>query len=178
MIEQIKAAIAEVQQPRSRFQLEKFVVNQHPTVEMQYFQTLIELQDMFYKYESAKITMQITEAKIKKLRSTKDEIDELKAQKLELGLEQTKFGLIGAEREIAHLVDIWKSFEKQYTREEIESAQSHYWKQRLTNNVNAMLIGEGRINPAHIESLDQAGALEEFLANRIESENALRNLES
>jgi hypothetical protein len=176
-MDEIYAAIAEVQQPRSRFQLERFVLGQHATIEMQYYQTCLELQDMFYKYESAKLTKKITEIKIAKLRATGDEVDELKAQKLELGMRQTDLGLIGAEREIAHLIDIWKSFEHKYTREEIETAQPDYWKARLTANAEAMVLGQGTVNPAHIEAMAQAGALEEYLEQKRISGD-LRNLES
>lgn len=167
--EEIELAIAEVQQPRSRFQLERFVLGQHATEEMQYYQTLIELQDMIYKYKLAQINVKKSEAKIAKLRATGDEVDELKAQELELGLAQTKFAMIGAEREIAHLVDIYKSFEHNYTRAEIEAAQPDYWKARLTGNANAMLMSGGSVNPSHIEAMEQAGILESFVAQTEEA---------
>jgi predicted transcriptional regulator len=164
MFDEIKKAIEEIQQPRSRFQLERFVLGQHATPEMQYYQTVIELQDMIYKYKLAQINMQKVEIKIARLRSTGDEIDELKAQELELGLENLKIVLIGHERELAHLVEIWKSFTHQYTREEIEAAQPNYWQARLTNNAKAMLMGNGGVNPAHLEAMEQAGVLEGFVA--------------
>jgi hypothetical protein len=173
MFEQIDKAIAEVQQPRSRFQLERFVLGQHATPEMQYYQTVIELQDMIYKYKLAQINVKKAEAKIAKLRATGDEIDELKAQERELGLAQTKFAMIGAERELAHLVDIWNSFEHRYTREEIETAQPDYWQARLTNNAKAMLMGGSGVNPAHIEAMEQAGVLDDFIG---EVENQKREL--
>jgi hypothetical protein len=163
MYDEIDKAIAEVQQPRSRFQLERFVLGQHATPEMQYYQTVIELQDMIYKYKLAQINVKKAETKIAKLRATGDEINELKAQERELGLAQTKFAMIGAEREIAHLIDIWNGFQKKYTREEIESAQPDYWQARLTNNAKAMLMGGAGVNPAHIEAMEQAGALDSFI---------------
>jgi len=164
MFDEINKAIAEVQQPRSRFQLERFVLGQHATPEMQYYQTVIELQDMIYKYKQAQIALKITEAKITKLRSTGDEIDELKAQERELGLAQTRFTMIGAEREIKDLLEIWDSFEHKYTRAEIEIAQPEYWQARLTNNARAMLMGGSSVNPAHIEAMEQAGVLDSFVA--------------
>lgn len=173
MFEDIEKAIAEIQQPRSRFQLERFVLGQHPTPEMQYYQTCIELQDMLYKYKLAEIEIQIQEKKIAKLRSTNDDIDELKAKKIELGLEQTKIAMIGAEREIAHLANIWQSFETKFSREEIESAQPDYWKARLTGNAKAMLIGGVSVNPAHIESMQQAGILDEFVSEVQQSRKEL-----
>lgn len=174
MFDEIEKAIAEIQQPRSRFQLERFVVGQHATPEMQYYQTLIELQDMIYKYRLAEINVKKTEAKISKLRSTGDDIDELKAQEKELGLQQTKLAMYGAQKEIAHLVDIFNSFEHKYTRDEIEAAQPDYWKQRLTNNARAMLMGGTTVNPAHIEAMEQAGILENFVAEVESARNELK----
>jgi len=163
MFDEIDKAIAEIQQPRSRFQLDRFVLGQHATPEMQYYQTVIELQDMIYKYKLAQIGVKKSEAKIAKLRKTGDEIDELKAQEIELGLAQTKFTMLGAERELAHLIDIWNGFKHKYTREEIEEAQPDYWQARLTNNAKAMLMGGSGVNPAHIEAMDQAGVLDGFV---------------
>lgn len=163
MFEEIEKAIAEIQQPRSRFQLERFVLGQHATPEMQYYQTCLELQDLIFNYKMADLKVKKVKAKIKKLRSTGDEVNEIKAQEMELGLQQTMLAVIGAEREIAHLIDIWNSFEHKYTREEIEQAQPDYWKLRLTNNAKAMIMGGGGVNPAHIESMEQAGILDEFI---------------
>jgi hypothetical protein len=173
MFDEIDKAIAEVQQPRSRFQLERFVLGQHATEEMRYYQTVIELQDMVYKYKLAQISVKKAEVKIAKLRATGDELDELKAQEAELGLVQTRFTMLGAERELAHLVDIWNSFDKKYTREEIEQAQPDYWEARLTNNAKAMLMGGSGVNAAHIEAMEQAGILDKFV---IEVENTKKEL--
>jgi hypothetical protein len=164
MFGEIEKAIAEVQQPRSRFEIERFVLGQHATPEMKYYQTVIELQDMIYKYKLAQIAVKKTEAKIAKLRSTGDELDELKAQERELGLVQTRFTMLGAERELAHLVEIWNSFEHKFTRAEIEQAQPDYWQARLTNNARAMLMGGSSVNAAHIEAMEQAGVLDAFVA--------------
>jgi hypothetical protein len=174
MFDEIEKAIAEVQQARSRFQLERFVLGQHATPEMQYYQTVIELQDMIYKYKLAQINVKKAEAKITKLRATGDEIDELKAQERELGLAQTRFAMIGAERELTHLIDIWNGFEQKYSREEIETAQPNYWQARLTNNARAMLMGGAGVNPAHIEAMDQAGVLEAFVETIEQSKKEIK----
>jgi hypothetical protein len=164
MFEQIEKAIAEVQQPRSRFQLERFVLGQHATQEMQYYQTVIELQDAIYKYKFAVISVKKSELKIAKLRATGDELDELKAQQLELGLVQTRLTMLGAEREMKHLLEIFDTFTHKYTRDEIEAAQPEYWQARLTNNAKAMLMGGQSVNSAHIEAMEQAGVLDAFVA--------------
>lgn len=164
MFEEIQKAIAEVQQPRSRFQLERFVLGQHATDEMRYYQVCLELQDMLYKYKLAELNEKKVLLKVERLRATGDALDELKAQELELGLQQTQLAVIGARRELAHLIDIWESFEHKYSREEIETAQPDYWQARLTNNARAMLMGGVNVNPAHIEAMDQAGVLDKFVA--------------
>jgi hypothetical protein len=164
MYEEIEAAIAEVQQPRSRFQLERFVTGSHATPEMQYYQTCLELQDMIYKFQVAQIGVQKAELKIKRLRETKDEMKELKAQETEIGLRQTRLAMIGAERELADLVEIFNNFETKFTRAEIEAAQPDYWNARLTTNAKAMLMSGGGVNAAHIEAMEQAGVLDRFMS--------------
>jgi hypothetical protein len=164
MFDEINKAIAEVQQPRSRFQLEAFVLGQHATNEMRYYQTVIELQDAIYKYKLAVISVKKSELKIAKLKATGDELDELKAQELELGLAQTSYAMVGAEREMKHLLEIFDTFTHKYTRDEIEAAQPNYWQARLTNNAKAMLMGGSSVNAAHIEAMEQAGVLDSFVA--------------
>ena len=173
MLEEIEKAIAEVQQPRSRFQLENFVIGQHATEEMRYYQTCIELQDMIYKYQSAKINVQKQELKIKRLKESGDEMKELKAQELELGLAQTRLAMQGAEREMTDLAEIFYQFPKRYTREEIEASQPEYWQERLSGNARAMLMSGGGVNAAHIEAMDQAGMLENFLEEVAQSKKEL-----
>jgi len=163
MYEEIEAAIAEVQQPRSRFQLERFVTGSHATPEMRYYQTCLELQDMIYKFQVAQIGVKKAELKIARLRETKDEMKELKAQETEIGLRQTRLAMIGAERELNDLVAIFDSFETKFTRAEIEAAQPDYWNARLTGNAKAMLMSGGGVNAAHIEAMEQAGALDSFM---------------
>jgi predicted transcriptional regulator len=131
---------------------------------MQYYQTVIELQDAIYKYKTAVLVVKKSQLKIEKLRSTGDQLDELKAQERELGLEQTKLAMIGAKREMEHLVKIFDSFKHKYTRAEIEAAQADYWQARLTNNARAMLMGGSSVNASHIEAMEQAGVLDSFVA--------------
>jgi hypothetical protein len=177
MFDEIREAIREIQQPRSRFQLERFVLGQHSTPEMRYYQLCIELQNSIYNYEVALVDQQIRNKKIEKLLSTGDEIDALKARKLQLANNETSIVVLGAEREIAHLVDMWKLFTHKYTRDEIEATEPNYWKARLTANAEAMVLGQGAVNPAHIEAMAQAGVLENYL-EQVKESNELRNLES
>ena len=85
----IGEAIAAVQQPRSRFQLEHFVIGQHDTPEMRFYQLCLELQDMAYKICLAQIGVRKSEVRIGRLEATGDELDALEAEEARLGLEQT-----------------------------------------------------------------------------------------
>jgi len=153
-------AMAEIQQSRSNFQLEKFVVNQHDTDEMRYQQTIIELQQLYYTIKTVSLEMKKTEIEINRLRETGDEVDEIDAQIKELGLEQTRLVGIGAFRELDTLLSIYNSFEHKYTREEIEAAQPEYWNKRLSRQATLEAIGGTQAQAAHLDSLRQIGALE------------------
>ena len=153
-------AMAEIQQSRSPFQLEKFVINQHSTPEMQYSQCVTEIQALYYTIKTVTLDMQISEIKMKRLLETGDEIDNLEAQKIELGLEQTRLVGIGAFRELDTLVNIFESFPKQFTRKEIDEAQPEYWANRLDRQSTLQAIGGSQAGAAHLEALRQIGALE------------------
>ncbi len=157
---EVLLAMAEIQQSRSNFQIEKFVVNQHDTDEMRYVQTVIELQQLYYTIKTVSLEMKKTEIEIKKLRASGDEVDEIDAQIKELGLEQTRLVGIGAFRELDQLLKIYNSFEHKYTREEIEAAQPDYWNKRLSRQATLEAIGGTQAQAAHLDSLRQIGALE------------------
>jgi len=128
---------------------------------------------MIYKFQVAQISVKKAELKISRLRETKDEMKELKAQETEIGLRQTRLAMIGAERELNDLVAIFDSFETKFTRAEIEAAQPDYWSARLTGNAKAMLMSGTSVNAAHIEAMEQAGVLENFIEEVAQSKKEL-----
>ena len=156
----VLVAMAEIQQSRSNFQIEKFVINQHDTEEMRYVQTLLELQSLYYTIRNVSLEMKKTEIEIKRLRESGDEIKEIEAQIKELGLEQTRLVGIGAFRELDKLMQIYNSFEHKYTRQEIENAQEDYWSQRLNRQAVLQAIGGSANQASHLDSLRQIGAIE------------------
>ena len=158
----ITEAIAEVQQPRSRFQLVHFIIGQHDTPEMRFYQVCIELQDMGYKLRMAEFGVRKTEIEIRRLIETGDELDAIEAEEKQVGLEQTRIVMLGAEREIAILTDLFDE-STHYTRAEIEHAQPEYWHARLTRQTNLQLMAGG-VQWAQLDSMRQAGLLEEAIA--------------
>lgn len=127
---EIVATFAEVQQPRSRFQLENFVVLSQPTPEMQYYQIITEIQALYYTIRQVSLQLQKSQIEIDRLRQTGDEIDEIEAQIKELGIEQTKVVGVGAFRELEILLQLKNKY-PEYTRNEIEQGQGKYWELRL-----------------------------------------------
>ena len=160
----IADAIAEVQQPRSRFQLVHFVIGQHDTPEMRFYQLCLELQDMGYKLRMAQLGIRKTQVEIGRLQATGDEIDAIEAEEKQVGLEQTLIVMAGAEREIAILTDLFDE-STHYTRAEIEHAQPEYWHARLTRQTNLQIMAGG-VQWAQLDSMRQAGLLDELVADR------------
>ena len=160
----ITEAITEIQQPRSRFQLVHFVIGQHDTPEMRFYQLCLELQDMGYKLRLAEIAVRKSQVEIRRLVETGDELDALEAEEKQVGLEQTRIVMLGAEREVAVLTDLFDE-STHYTRDEIEHAQPEYWKARLTRQTNLQLMAGG-VQWAQLDSMRQAGLLDELIAER------------
>ena len=160
----ITEAITEVQQPRSRYQLVHFVIGQHDTPEMRFYQLCLELQDMGYKLRLAEIAVRKSQVEIRRLVETGDELDALEAEEKQVGLEQTRIVMLGAEREVAVLTDLFDE-STHYTRDEIEHAQPEYWQARLTRQTNLQLMAGG-VQWAQLDSLRQAGMLDELVADR------------
>ena len=160
----ITAAIAEIQQPRSRYQLIHFVIGQHDTPEMRFYQLCLELQDMGYKLRTAQLSVRKTEIEIARLLETGDEIDAIEAEEKQVGLEQTRIVMRGAEREIAVLTDLFDESQK-FTRDEIEHAQPEYWEKRLTRQTNLQIMSGG-VQWAQLDSMRQIGLLDDMVAER------------
>jgi hypothetical protein len=124
------AVIAEIQQVRSEFQLRHFVIGQHDTPEMRFYQCCIELQDMTYKLALATLTRRKVLAEIDKLTATGDPVDAVDAEIKALELQQQELAVIGAEREVECLRRILAEMPV-FTRRQIEDAQPDYWHVRL-----------------------------------------------
>lgn len=152
-------ALDAVQKPRSRFQLEKFVVGQHDTPEQQYKQTILEIQHLYYTLKIMNLELKKDQIEIAKLRSSGDEIDELNAQIKEINIEQAYRSANGALQELRDLVEIWESFEHKYTQEELELLQPEYWNQRLRRQAVLESIGGTQAQASHLDALRQIGAL-------------------
>ena len=160
----IAEAIEEIQQPRSRYQLIHFVIGQHDTPEMRFYQLCLELQDMGYKLRVAQLGIRKAEIEIARLLKTGDEIDAIEAEEKQVGLEQTQIVMRGAERELAILTDLFDESQK-FTRDEIEHAQPEYWQKRMTRQTNLQIMAGG-VGWAQLDSMRQIGLLDDMVEER------------
>ena len=160
----IADAIAEVQQPRSRYQLIHFVIGQHDTPEMRFYQLMLELQDMGHKLRMAELGVKKAKVEISRLLETGDELDAIEAEEKQVGLEQTLVVMQGALREVAVLEAIFNTCQH-YTRDEIEHAQPEYWEKRLTRQTNLQIMS-GNVGWAQLDSMRQIGLLDEMGTER------------
>lgn len=164
-------ALKEIQQSRSNFQLENFVVGQHDTPEQKYRQTLLELQETLFTIKRVDLEVEKTRIQIKRLRETGDEIDAIDAQIKELDLERTMLARYGAEKEARTLVAIWNSFETKYTAEQIEANQLEYWDARLTRQAQLEALGSnGTVTWGSLDALRQIGKLEQTETESVDAE--------
>lgn len=160
----IQDAIREIQQSRSRYQIERFVVGQHHSPEMQYYQLCQEADAVMGSIEETKLRIQKIVAEAEELRETGKKSDAIEAEIKLLAIEGLERHLIGSQRELAFMEQLFEEFPK-FTREDIEAAQQEYWETRLTRVAQLqMLSREGGVDWAQLEAVYQAGIMQEALA--------------
>jgi len=159
----IETAIKEIQQSRSRYQLEKFVVGQHDSPEMQYYQLVIEANGTTNSIKETELRIEKVKAEADELRETGKKSDSIEAQIKELSIPELETQLIGQRRELAFMEELFSQYEN-YTREDIELAQPEYWRSRLMRVGEMQILArQGGVDWAHIQALYQADVLHEAI---------------
>ena len=154
---------AQIDQSRSEYQIRRFVVGQHHTLEMQYVQLVRECAGLQDAYDEGLLRAEKLRAEAEELRDTGKRSDEIEARIKERQATSVEYGLEGTKREMDIMYDLLDRYPN-FTRDEIEDAQEQYWQERLTR-VARMQAMSGSIGWAQIEALWQAGALDELLAS-------------
>lgn len=160
----IKDAIKEITQNRSKYQIEKFVIGQHHSAEMQYYQLCREANVVMDTIEQTKLRIEKVKALADELRETGKRSDAIEAQIMELSISGMEESLISSQRELDFMQELFDQFPK-FTRQEIEDAQQAYWETRLTRTAQLqMLSRQGGVDWAQLEAVYQAGIMEQALA--------------
>jgi hypothetical protein len=161
---ELQDALEAIQQPRTRYQLEHFVLGQHDTAEMQFHQLCLEIQVGLRSLRTAEVGIRKCELEIKRLLETGDEMDALDAEEKTIALEHSNLLMIGARREMQALMDIFHSI-PHFTRDEIDHAQPEYWEKRMIRQTNLQIMA-GSLGWAQLDAMGQVGLLDELVEAR------------
>lgn len=156
--EELQQAFLEIQIPRTPYALEQLVVHSKFTKEQCYAQCVLEMSIAYDNLRTAKCNAELKEIEISEIdQSTRK--GELQATIKKVELEQLNRARLGAVREFQALYNIWKSFPKQYTREEMDAASPEEYRQRLLTQASQDLNASGRISVGNQEGMRTAGIL-------------------
>jgi len=162
-VSEIQKARQEISQSRSKYQLEKFVIGQHHSQEMQYYQLVIEADGVINSIKESELKVKKLRAEAEELRETGKKSDSIEAELKELSITSLATHITGSKRELVYLHQLFSDYPK-FTRDEIEIAQADYWETRLVRTAQLqMLSRQGGVDWAQLEALQQANIIEEGL---------------
>jgi len=149
---ELLAAFAEIQQPRSRYALDKLVVGQKFTPEAQYAQCVLEAQIKWVNIRLGRLEMERIDLEIAAI-TTPGRLGEIEREKKQIEKEQTMHAMLGAERELACLCDIFGQFPSKFTYEELQAAQPEEHRQRLCMHAIQDIQAFGYVTPGNQDAL-------------------------
>ena len=158
----IQEAIAEVQQPRSRYMLEHLTLAAHDTAEMRFYYCVIELDAKLYAYKLATINKRRQEREIARLKESDEPDADLDLEEAALNYEHFMGVMAGGERELRDLLNIYEGMEH-FTREQIDANQQAYWEARMTRQTQ-MQIMAGGVEWSQLDAMRKVGLLDEMVA--------------
>ncbi len=156
-VSELEDAFDEIQQPRTPFVLQHFVVGEHDATPQQYAQCVLEMQIAYDNIRLADINAQKIELEIAQFEVQDTPLCRLEVQEKRIHLEQQDRARLGALREFTALFAIWKSFGRTYTRDELDEGQAAYWIKRLTRQALQGLNATGRISVGDQDALRMIG---------------------
>jgi hypothetical protein len=149
------AAFDAVSQPRSDYQLRKFVVGEHETPERQYLQVVVEMQRKVSSLRRAVIERR------KKIAAIEKETDLDEKELMQIDLDDMNFAITGAMREFNTLYDIYMSLPT-FTTQQLQDAEEGYWIRRLIRQSQVDIDSCGQVSPGNMDALRQAGIVTGF----------------
>jgi hypothetical protein len=159
----IQEKVKAIKQSRSKYQIEKFVIGQHHSPEMQYYQLCLEVESVLNSIAETELRIRKVKAEAEELKSTGKESDAIEAEIKLLSIENLEAHLIGSKRELSIFEELFEQY-PEYTREDIEEAQQEYWETRLTRVAQLqMLSRQGGVDWAQLEAVWQAGIMDKAL---------------
>jgi hypothetical protein len=166
---ELAKAIEAIQQPRTDYQIEKFVVGQHVSEARRWHQCVLELQIKFQNLRRGQIQQRQMARKLAKLEAKGTPEANDKAALLRLDMEDHALAMLGAMREAQCLWAIYQSFGRNFTRDELNAAEGEFWQKRLTMQAQYDLNATGRIGVGNQDALRMAGIDPSTVAGNLES---------
>jgi hypothetical protein len=123
-------AFLEIQQPRSRYVLEQFVVGQKLTPEAHYAQCVLEAQNKWDSIRTSRLELEKKDLEIAAI-TTSGRLGEIEKELKLIEKEQIERAMLGAERELACLCDIFEEFPEKFQYEQLQKAQALEHQQRI-----------------------------------------------
>jgi hypothetical protein len=163
------AAFEAVSQPRSDYQLRKFVVGEHETPERQYLQVVVEMQRKVSALRRAVIERR------KKLAAIDKETNPDERELMQIDLDDMNFAITGAMREFDTLYSIYMSLPS-FTAKELQDAEENYWQRRLIRQAQVDLDSFGQVGPGNLDALRQAGIITGFEERFAQVSSSLRGV--
>lgn len=152
-VAEMEDAFNAIQQPRTDYELEKFVVKAHDTKPRQWAQCVLELQIKYDDIRRAMLHREKMQLEIEMLNEKNDKISSIDAKLKAIDIEQQDRAMLGALREFKALYAIYKSFPRQYSRDELNADEVNYWHARLTRQAKADEQAHGRIRQGNMDAL-------------------------
>lgn len=153
----------ELQQNRSNYTLEKFVVCQHDTLGRQRKQVLDELMGILEGLNQCVVAYELAQIDIEELQEpVKNKFEkrrnEIKLREKERELRFIELRITGLLREGNYLLSLLEKIPK-YTREELEEEEPEYWEKRLSRQATLMQMFGGNMGnvDAILEMYSNAG---------------------
>lgn len=172
-IENLREDINAIQQNRTNFQIENFVVGQHFTPQRQKMQCITELRTRLfnirgYQLDAEKLNVEIEQSCQggDRMDSFEDRLCHVEIEKKKLQLAQIELERLSQVREAECLYAIAQSL-PHYSYEEYQEAEDLYWKLRLNEQLELSNIGD-RGNLQAIKQINRG-----ILVNGLEPEKIL-----
>ena len=151
-----------IQQPRSTYQIEHFVIGQHATEQRQYHQCVLEMSikhDVIRRALLERRRLEIKKLLLGERPANSDlerELTGLDITETEWDIENTDRALLGAFREFDALYRIYERLPK-FTAEQLQEAEPFYWRDRLERQAAQELSAIGTVTAGNLDALRQIG---------------------
>jgi hypothetical protein len=149
---ELLAAFAEIQQPRSRYMLDNLIIGQRFTPESQYAQCVLEAQIKWDNIRLGRLEMERIDLEIAAI-TMPGRLGEIEREKKRIEREQTERAMLGAERELACLCEIFEQFPQKFTHEQLQAAQPEEHRQRLCMHAIQDITAFGYVTPGNQDAL-------------------------